>query len=91
MNVIKFLKEIKEPKVSELEGKGYSLSVLMNNGFNVPKGFVIISKAFFEFLKENNLKEKIEKLASEINENNFQEKVMKLGIWYLFTFFNLIC
>jgi len=74
MNVIKFLNEIRETKVSELGGKGYSLSVLMNNGFNVPKGFAIISKAFFEFLKENNLKEKIEKLASEINENNFQEK-----------------
>ena len=46
----------------------------MNHGFNVPRGFVITSEAFFEFLKENNLKEKIEKLASEINENNFQEK-----------------
>jgi len=74
MNMIKFLNEIKEPKVSELGGKGYSLAVLMNNGFNVPKGFVITSKAFFEFLKENNLKERIEKLVSEINESNFQEK-----------------
>ena len=74
MNAIKFLNEIKEPKVSELGGKGYSLAVLMNNGFNVPKGFVITSKAFFEFLKENNLKERIEKLVSEINESNFQEK-----------------
>lgn len=74
MSVIKFLNEIKKPKVSELEGKGYSLVVLMSNGFNVPKGFVITSKAFFEFLRKNNLKEKIEKLVSEINENNFQEK-----------------
>jgi len=74
MNAIKFLNEVKEPKVSELGGKGYSLAVLTNNGFNVPKGFMITSKAFFEFLEENNMKEKIEKLVSEINENNFQEK-----------------
>ena len=74
MNAIKFLNEVKEPKVLELGGKGYSLAVLMNNGFNVPKGFVITSKAFFEFLEENNTKEKIEKLVSEISENNFQKK-----------------
>ena len=74
MSVIKFLNEIKEPKVLELGGKGYSLAVLINNGFNVPQGFVITSEAFFKFLEENSLKEKIEELASEINENNFQEK-----------------
>jgi len=78
MNVIKFLNEIKEPKVSELGGKGYSLAVLMNNGFNVPKGFVVTSEAFFKFLEENNLKKKINKLASEINVNNFQEKSKKI-------------
>jgi len=76
--MIKFLNEIKEPKVSELGGKGYSLAVLMNNGFNVPKGFVITSEAFFKFLKENNLMEVTEKLTSEINENNFQEKSKKI-------------
>ena len=74
MSMIRFLNEIKEPKVSELGGKGYSLAVLMNHGFNVPKGFVITSETFFKFLKENNLMETIEKLTSEINESNFQEK-----------------
>lgn len=72
--MIKFLKEIKEPKVLELGGKGYSLTVLINNGFNVPNGFVITSETFFKFLKDSNLMKKIEKLSSEINENNFQEK-----------------
>jgi len=72
--MIKFLNEIEEPNVSELGGKGYSLAVLMNHGFNVPKGFVITSEVFFKFLKENNLLETIEKLTSEINESNFQEK-----------------
>jgi len=74
MSMIKFLNEIKEPTVSELGGKGYFLSVLINNGFNVPKGFVIISDTFFEYLKQNNLMEKIEKLSSEINEGSFRQK-----------------
>jgi len=71
---VSFLKEIKGPKISELGGKGYSLVILMKNEFNVPKGFIIISQAFFKFLKDNKLKEKIEKLIYEINESNFQEK-----------------
>jgi len=74
MTMVKFLDGIKEPKVSELGGKGNSLAILINNGFNVPKGFVIISEAFFEYLKQNNLMEKIEKLSFEINEDNFQKK-----------------
>jgi pyruvate,water dikinase len=71
---VKFLGEIKEPKVSELGGKGYSLAVLVNNGFNVPRGFILISEAFFGYLRKNNMIEKVRKLSSEINENNFREK-----------------
>lgn len=74
MSMVKFLNEINEPKVSELGGKGYSLAVIINNGFNVPKGFVITSEVFFKFLRFNNLMGIIENLSSEINENNFQEK-----------------
>ena len=74
MTFIKFLTELKDPKISEVGGKGYSLAVLINNGFNVPQGFVITSDAFFKFLKANNLMERIEKLASEIDENTFLEK-----------------
>jgi len=71
---VSFLKEIKGPKISELGGKGYSLVILMKNEFNVPKGFIIISQAFFKFLEDNKLTEKIEKLSSEISKSNFQEK-----------------
>ena len=60
--------------VRKLGGKGYSLGVLTKNNFDVPKGFVIISEAFFKFLKRNYLMEKIEKLIFEINENNFRKK-----------------
>jgi len=72
--MVKSLSEIKEPKISELGGKGYSLAVLMNNSFNVPKGFVITSQAFFNFLRYKNFLNKIQKITSQINESNFQEK-----------------
>jgi pyruvate,water dikinase len=72
--MIKFLDETKQPKTSELGGKGYSLAVLINNSFNVPKGFVITSEAFFKSLKDDILMEKMKMLTSEITENNFQEK-----------------
>jgi pyruvate,water dikinase len=71
---VKFLDEIKKPKVSELGGKGYSLAVLFNNGFNVPRGFILISEAFFEYLRKNNMIEKVRKLSLGIDENNFREK-----------------
>ena len=74
MTLIKSLTELTEPKTSEVGGKGYSLAVLINNGFSVPQGFVITLDAFFKFLKDNNLIERIENLASEIDENTFLEK-----------------
>jgi len=64
--------------VRELGGKGYSLGVLIKNNFDVPKGFVIISEAFFKFLKYNGITEKIEKLTSEICKNNFQKKTKEI-------------
>ena len=75
---VKSLEEIKEPNVSEIGGKGYSLAVLTNNGFDVPKGFVITSNAFFEYLKYNNLLDKIKNLVAEINEDNFKDKSWKI-------------
>jgi phosphoenolpyruvate synthase/pyruvate phosphate dikinase len=42
-----------EPKVSELGGKRQSLAVLMNNRFNVPKGFMMTSEAFLCFKSSN--------------------------------------
>lgn len=74
MTMIKSLTELTDPKISEVGGKGYSLAVLINNDFNVSQGFVITSDAFFKFLKDNALIERIEKIASEIDENNFEKK-----------------
>lgn len=72
---VKSLREIREPKrVSELGGKGYSLVILTNKGFNVPKGFIITSQAFFQFLKHNNSFKTVSKLTSKITKDNFYIK-----------------
>ncbi|TKJ47714.1 hypothetical protein CEE34_02480 [Candidatus Aerophobetes bacterium Ae_b3a] len=66
------LLEIQKPKVSELGGKGYSLAILASKGFDVPKGFVVTSKAFLSFLEHNNLVGKMEQVASRIDKTNFK-------------------
>jgi len=73
MGIVKFLDEIRDPRVSQLGGKGYSLAILLGNGFSVPKGFAILANVFFEFLRANDLMGKIEKLSSHIQEDNFGE------------------
>jgi phosphoenolpyruvate synthase/pyruvate phosphate dikinase len=60
--------------VPEIGGKAHSLSVLLNNGFNVPQGFVITSSAFFDFLRQNGSLEEVQELASEMTGGNFKEK-----------------
>lgn len=55
-------------------GKGHSLGILIENGFNVPEGFIITAEAFFSFLNYNGLTRKIEKLTFEIDKGNFQKK-----------------
>lgn len=73
MNTVKLISEIKKPNTLELGGKGYSLSVLLNNGINVPMGFIILSNVFFNYLHHNNIMDNIKKLSFKINENNFKE------------------
>jgi phosphoenolpyruvate synthase/pyruvate phosphate dikinase len=54
MNRIKSLLNLKEPKISEVGAKGYSLTIFANKNFDDPKSFVITSvasEAFFKFLK----------------------------------------
>jgi len=57
----------------EAGGKGHSLGILINNGFNVPMGFLITSTAFFQFLDYNGTLSEIKKLAYKITKDNFPE------------------
>lgn len=75
------LKELRSENISEVGGKAHSLGIFINNKLNVPQGFVINSSTFFKYLDQNNLKNKIAKLVSEINgqnSKNLSEKIRRL-------------
>lgn len=78
ISVLAFLTEIEVPKVSELGGKGYSLVILSRNGFDVPRGFIVPSKAFTAFLRRNELRKRIEQLTSVITEDDANSRSTEL-------------
>ena len=47
--------------------KGVLLGELVNEGFPVPKGFIITANAYYDFIRENNLSVKISHLLSTAN------------------------
>ena len=69
---IKFLKDIKEKDL--VGGKGASLAKMLQNGFNIPNGFVIEADMFNEFLIKNNIKDKIQNLINKCSIDD-EEKI----------------
>lgn len=72
MMEIKFFEDIRDNSLAG--GKGLSLSKLYKNGFNVPNGYVIEANLFDDFLKANNVEEKICNLINNCDIDN-QEKL----------------
>lgn len=68
---IKFFKDIKEDY--EVGGKGASLVKMYQNNFNIPNGYIITADLFDEFLVQNHIKEKIQKIIDKCNINNEKE------------------
>lgn len=67
MSYIKFLKDLKKEDVKIAGGKGASLGEMYSSKISVPNGFVILSLAFSDFLKENNLDKKINYVLKKVN------------------------
>lgn len=58
-NVLWF-KQIGIEDVNIVGGKGGNLGEMYNLGIPIPNGFVVTSKAYFDFIEENNLKKSIQ-------------------------------
>ncbi len=58
-NDILWFKQIHYEDVDIVGGKGANLGEMYNLGIPVPNGFVVTASAYFQFIKENNLKPKI--------------------------------
>ncbi len=79
-------KNLGKEDVKTIGGKGANLAELINAEFPVPEAFFITTEAYEEFLKSNDLREKILDLIKEINYddvdslNNASDKIKELII-----------
>lgn len=68
-NIVWF-EEVDKHDVFLVGGKGANLGEMTNARLPVPYGFIITSNAYFNFIKQNNLKEKISSLLKNLNYEN---------------------
>lgn len=59
---ILWFKEIHYEDVNIVGGKGANLGEMYNLGVPVPNGFVVTSSAYFQFIKDNNLKHQLNQI-----------------------------
>lgn len=77
--MIKFFNEITKKDISVAGGKAANLGELANAGYNVPKGFIITTKAYNTFVEikeiEKDMAEQLSKL--DIGNHELVEKISK--------------
>jgi len=77
MSYIFWFNQITIKDVQLVGGKNASLGemyrFLTKKGINIPNGFAITSQAYFDFLKEGNIKTEIEKILKSYNLKNIKE------------------
>ncbi|MBI3623314.1 phosphoenolpyruvate synthase [Candidatus Pacearchaeota archaeon] len=70
---VKWFSELNKDSIPIAGGKGANLSEIYNLKVPVPPGFVITAQAYDYFIRNANLKERIEKLLSRIDYENTKE------------------
>jgi len=64
---ILWFEEVGKEDVALVGGKGANLGEMATANFPVPRGFIVTSKAYFDFLEENKLKSKIDRELRKID------------------------
>ena len=74
-----WFKEVGKEDVGLVGGKGANLGEMTQAGFPVPNGFIVTAKAYFHFLDEEHLRDKIHDLlyGLEVNDSGKLETVAK--------------
>lgn len=67
---IAWFREVKRKHIPLVGGKGANLGEMVNANFPVPPGFIVTSKAYFDFLEETGIKEEVISKIDSINVNN---------------------
>jgi len=69
---IVWFNEVDKDDIALVGGKGANLGEMASFGIPVPAGFIVTSKAYFYFLKENKLEKKIELAIKSLDESDPQ-------------------
>lgn len=81
---ILWFNQVNSQDITLVGGKGANLGEMMKIGLPVPNGFIVTSKAYYDFIKENNLGEKIKEILRNVDKNSPQtyleasEKIKKI-------------
>jgi len=67
MKSILWFEELSKKDISKVGGKGANLGELMKAGLPVPPGFCVTVDAYYNFLKKNNLPEKIKEILLDLD------------------------
>ncbi len=70
---ILWFKDIHMKDIPQVGGKGASLGEMVNNNFPVPNGFVVTSKAYFDFIESKKIKQIIIQKIDAIDVENTEE------------------
>ena len=65
-----WFQEVGKDDIPLVGGKGANLGEMTSFGIPVPPGFIVTSRAYFTFIKNNKLKDKIHNYLKKINVNN---------------------
>lgn len=71
--LILWFPEVGKDNVAEVGGKGANLGELIHAGMPVPLGFIVTSKAYYLFLDETGLREKIKDILKGLDTENSKD------------------
>jgi pyruvate,water dikinase len=76
---IAWLSDLSKKDIQLVGGKGANLGEMYNSKFPVPNAFIATTDAFFFFLQETKIKDKIRELLNRINVDNTDDLAKKSG------------
>src|SRR5579871_1375215 len=69
-NLVAWFHEVDKNDLALVGGKGANLGEMIRSDFPVPDGFIVTTNAYYKFIKDNNLQEKIRHI---INATQFDD------------------
>jgi pyruvate,water dikinase len=73
MKDILWFDEINKDDIGAVGGKGANLGAMVSEGFPIPSGYVITSEVYFKFIKNTEIKAKIQDILAGLDVGNTDE------------------